>query len=96
MSHHRNSNFQIFFQFGDVPEWSKGTVCKTVKPPVQIRTSPPPRTGASAVLPAEAFLFEEAVLDFLQFCQTLKSFNAFSIIGILLGLLVFANGPAEA
>jgi hypothetical protein len=30
----------LFF-FGDVPERSNGTVCKTVKPPVQIRTSPP-------------------------------------------------------
>ncbi len=24
-----------------MPEWSNGTVCKTVQPPVQIRTSPP-------------------------------------------------------
>ena len=29
------------YRFGDVPEWPKGAVCKTVKPAVQIRPSPP-------------------------------------------------------
>ncbi len=32
-----------------MPEWSKGTVCKTVKPPVQIRTSPPNKMPTLAV-----------------------------------------------
>lgn len=52
---------QTVIDFGDVPEWPKGAVCKTVKPAVQIRPSPPIKNKKATLAVAFLFLIGEMV-----------------------------------